>query len=179
MLANATTGQAPDLVTTWAAFSGVLTQATIDTADWKKTEGATKKKVPGPRSVNVFNIDAFQGAVAKAPPTPIQHAVFQLTDVKVICQPTPDGYEAPVDPSNFLLPWATGGRGKKRKRTRYDGDDALMAAMLPLRTTTTRKRKRMATSAARSRHRTEKSVSRVLWPLEARVHISGFPRFDG
>ena len=64
MLEKTTGGLAPDLTTTWAAFSGVLTQAKIDTADWKKTEGATtKKKVPGPRSVNVFNIDAFQGAV--------------------------------------------------------------------------------------------------------------------
>ena len=125
MLEKATGGLSPDLTTTWAAFSGVLTQATIDTADWKKTEGATKKKVPGPRSVNVFNIDAFQGAVAKAPPTPIQHAVFQLTDVKVICQPTPDGYEAPVDHSNFLIPWAAAA-GKKRKRVRdiYGDDDS-------------------------------------------------------
>ena len=76
----------------------MLTQATIDVADWTKGEGVTKKKVRGPRSVNVFNIDAFQGPEAPVPPTPIQHAVFQLTDVKVICQPTPDGYEAPVDP---------------------------------------------------------------------------------
>ena len=121
MLANATTGQAPDLVTTWAAFSGVLTQATIDAADW----GATKKKVPGPRSVSVFNINAFQGAEATAPPTPIQHAVLQLTDAKVSAQPTPVGYEPPVYHANFLMTWATGASaaaGKKRKRKR-DGDD--------------------------------------------------------
>ena len=68
MLEKATDGQAPDLTTTWAAFSGVLTQATIDAADWKKGEGATKKKVRGPRSVNVFNIDAFQGAVGDGAP---------------------------------------------------------------------------------------------------------------
>ena len=97
MLEKATDGQAPDLTTTWAAFSGVLTQATIDVADWKKGEGATKKKVRGPRSVNVFDIDAFQGARATAPPTPIQHAVFQLTEAKVNAQPTPDGYEPPAD----------------------------------------------------------------------------------
>ena len=84
--------------------------------DWKKDEGVTKKKVRGPRSVDVFNITAFQGPEAPVPPTtPIQQAVFQLTDAKVICQPTPGGYEAPVDPSDFLLPWATGARGKKRK----------------------------------------------------------------
>ena len=44
MLKKATDGLAPNLTTTWAAFSGVLTQATIDTADWKKTEGATKNR---------------------------------------------------------------------------------------------------------------------------------------
>ena len=76
-----------------------------------------------PRS-HGFNITAFEGPEAPVLPTPIQNAVFQLTDVKVICQPTPDGYEAPVDPSNFLLPWATGTRDKKRKRARdIYGDD--------------------------------------------------------
>ena len=61
-----------------------------------------------------------------APPTPIQHTVHQLTDVKGIVQPTPDGYEAPVDHANFLVPWATAA-GKKRKRNR-DGDDDSDAA---------------------------------------------------
>ena len=80
------------------------------------------------RSVNVFDIDAFQGASATAPPTPIQHAVFQLTDAKVNAQPTPDGYEAPADQSNLLIPWATAAAtaaGKKRKRkgdTDFDDD---------------------------------------------------------
>ena len=82
----------------------MLTQATIDTADWKKTEDATKKKVRGPRSVNVFNITAFQVADTAAPPTPIQHAVFQLTEAKVNAQPTPVGYDPPADQSNLLVP---------------------------------------------------------------------------
>ena len=79
MLEKATGGLAPDLTTTWAAFSGVLTQATIDVADWKKGESATKKKVRGPRSVNAFNIGAFQGPEgaeeAPVPPTPIARGV--------------------------------------------------------------------------------------------------------
>ena len=52
--------------------------------------------------------------------------VHQLADAKINAQPTPDGYEAPVDPSNFLLPWATGASaaaGKKRKRA-YGDDDS-------------------------------------------------------
>ena len=75
----------------------------------------TEKKVPGQRSVTVFNINPFQGPEEPVPPTPIQLTVFQLTDAKVICQPTLGGYEAPVDPSNFLLPWATGHGGPRQE----------------------------------------------------------------
>ena len=166
MLEKATDGLAPDLTTTWAAFSGVLTQATIDAADWKKGEGATKKKVRGPRSVNVFNITAFQGAEAAAPPTPIQHAVFQLTDAKVNAQPTPDGYEAPVDHSNFLIPWAT---AAARRPARSASARATCTAMMTAMRATTRKRKRTTTTTrARRRYRAEKSVSReLLWPLDS------------
>ena len=62
------------------------------------------------------------------PPTPTQHAVFQLTEAKVNAQPTPDGYEPPAE-SNLLIPWATAAgtaAGKKRKRTRdiYGDDDS-------------------------------------------------------
>ena len=82
--------------------------------------------------MNVFNINAFQGAEATAPPTPIQHTVLQLTDAKASAQPTPDGYEPPVDHANFLVPWATGASaaaGKKRKRAfGDDGNDAASSA---------------------------------------------------
>ena len=104
----------------WAAFSGVLTSETIEAAEW----GSAVKKKPGPRSVNVFDIGAFQGASTAAPPTPKQHAVFQLTEAKVNAQPTPVDYEPPAA-SNILIPWATAAGGKKRKRARDtdDGDD--------------------------------------------------------
>ena len=96
----------------------MLTSDTIAAVEW----GFATKKKPGPRSVNVFDIGAFQGASATAPPTPVQHAVFQLTEAKVNAQPTPDGYEPPAE-SNVLIPWATAA-GKKRKRARdMDGDD--------------------------------------------------------
>ena len=124
MLSKAMEGKPPDMDATWSAFSGVLTTEQLVNAEW----GEVKKKAPGSRSKGAFNITAFQVAESAAPPAPIQHTVLQLTDVKVIVQPTPDGYAAPVDPSNFLLPWATGGRGKTRKRTRYDGDDDSDAA---------------------------------------------------
>ena len=81
----------------------------------------------GRHSGNVFNIGAFQGASAAAPPTPVQHAVFQLTEAKVNAQPTPDGYEPPAE-SNILITWTTAAAtaaGKKRKRTGdmdFDGD---------------------------------------------------------
>ena len=87
-----------------------------------------KKKLPGSRSKVAFNITAFQVAESAAPPTPIQHTVHQLTDAKVIVQPTPDGYEAPFNHADSLVPWATAARGKKRKRMRDDGDDDSDAA---------------------------------------------------
>ena len=57
MLHKAAEGEAPDLGTTWAAFSGVLTSETIDAADWS----AAKKKVPGTHSKNAFDITEFLG----------------------------------------------------------------------------------------------------------------------
>ena len=123
MLAKATQDKPVDMDAAWAAFSGVLTSETIKAAEW----GSVVEKKPGPRSVNVFDIGAFQGASATAPPTPVQHAVFQLTEAKVNAQPTPDGYEPPAE-SNVLIPWATAAAtaaGKKRKRTGdtdFDGD---------------------------------------------------------
>ena len=107
------------------SLSGVLTAEQLENAEW----GELRAKVPGSRSKKVFDVDAFQVADTAAPPTPIQHTVYQLTNAKVIVQPTPDGYAAPVDPSNFLVPWATAAgtaAGKKRKRTRdiYGDDDS-------------------------------------------------------
>jgi hypothetical protein len=120
MLAKATQDKPVDMDAAWAAFSGVLTSETIDAADWG--DGIPKKKL-GPRSVNVFNIDAFQGAsaAAAAPPTPIQHAVYQLNDVKVNGHPTPDGYEVPVGHAQMLLKWTTA-TGKRKRGGDSDSD---------------------------------------------------------
>ena len=67
MLAKATEGLAPDLNTTWAAFSGVLTFETLEAAEW----GTANKKVPGSRSKNAFDITEFQGHESSSPPTPM------------------------------------------------------------------------------------------------------------
>ena len=93
MLHKAADGEAPDLGTTWAAFSGVLTSETIDAADWS----AAKRKVPETHSKNTFDITElrFLGQESPSPPTPMQHVVYQLTDTKVHGQPTPQDYEAP------------------------------------------------------------------------------------
>jgi len=129
MLTKATEGLTPDLDTTWSTFSGVLTSEQLDAARW----GESRKKVVGSRSINVFDVNAFQGKETTAPPTPIQHTVYQLTDGKVDAQPTPDGYKAPVHHAKLLIPsgmprWATAA-GKNRKRMRDDdGDDDSDAA---------------------------------------------------
>ena len=103
----------------------MLTSEQLDAARW----GESRKKVVGSRSINVFNVNAFQGAETTAPPTPIQHTVYQLTDGKVNAQPTPEGYTAPVPQPKLLIPWAMAA-GKKRKRTPDDdgGDDDSDAA---------------------------------------------------
>ena len=59
-----------------------------------------------------------------------------------------------------------GPRGPAARSASARATTAMMTAMLPLRTTTTRKRKRRTTTTTHSRCRTEKSVSRELWPLE-------------
>ena len=120
MLAKATQDKPVDMDAAWAAFSGVLTSETIKAATW----GSATEKVRGPRSVNVFDIDAFQGASATAPPTPIQHAVFQLTEAKVNAQPTPDGYEPPaaIEPPH---PVGHGGRHGGRQEAQAHGRHGL------------------------------------------------------
>ena len=93
-------------------------------SDW----GLTRKKVPGSRSKNVFNVAGFQGHESPPPPTPMQNTVHQLTDAKVLAQPTPDGYQPLVLPGTLLLPWAMGASaaGKKRKRGDDDESDACL-----------------------------------------------------
>ena len=113
MLAKATQGNPVDMDAAWAAFSGLLTSEMIEDAEW----GSVVKKKLGRHSSNVFNIDAFQGESAAAPPTPVQHAVYQLTEAKVNAHPVPDGYEAPAD-ANAIIPWASAAAtaaSKKRK----------------------------------------------------------------
>ena len=100
----------------------MLTTEQLENAEWSEV----KKKVPGSRSKKVFDVGAFRGTESSsAPPTPIQHTVHQLTDAKANAQTTPDGHEAAVLLSNFLLPWATGASAaaaKKRKRVDRDDD---------------------------------------------------------
>ena len=80
---------------------------------------------------NAFDIAGFQGHESPSPPTLMQHTVHQqLTDAKVLAQPTPDGYRALVPPSAVLMPWTMGASaaGKKRKREDEDEDDDSDAA---------------------------------------------------
>ena len=154
MLHKAADGEAPDLGTTWAAFSGVLTSETIDSADW----GTTKKKAPGSYSNNVFDITETVGKEPSSPPTPMQHVVHQFTDAKVHGQPALQDHEAPDPVEPQPVQWATGS-GKRASAS------ATTAATRTPRTTP-RTRTRTTATRARARYRTEKSVSRELWPLE-------------
>ena len=117
LLAKASQDKPVDMDAACAAFSGVLTTETIEAAGW----GSATVKVRGPRSISVFNIDAFESASAAAPPTPVQHAVYQLTEAKVNAQPVPDGYEAPAD-ANAIIPWASAAATAASKKRKRDGD---------------------------------------------------------
>ena len=79
MLAKATQGEPPDMDAAWSAFSGLLSKEQLEHARWRDVD---TKKLPGSRSKDVFNTNAFQVADTAAPPTPIQHTVHQLTDAK-------------------------------------------------------------------------------------------------
>ena len=93
-------------------------------SDW----GLTRKKVPGSRSKNVFNVAGFQGHESPPPPTPMQNTVHQLTDAKVLAQPTPDGYQPPVLPGTLLLPWAMGASAAGKKRSAVTTMKAMLAS---------------------------------------------------
>ena len=130
ILAKATEGKAPALDTTWVAFSGVLTSETLEAAEW----GDTKKKVPGSRSKNAFDIAGFQGR-HESPSSPMQQTMHQLTDAKILAQPTPDGYQALVLPTAVLLQWATGASAAgKRKRDDSGDDDSSFGKVMANRT---------------------------------------------
>ena len=80
---------------------------------------------PLTHSKNAFDITEFVGRETTSLPTPMQHAVYQLTDAKAHAQPTPGGHQAPVVPAPLLLQWATGASAADKKRKRDDsGDDA-------------------------------------------------------
>ena len=154
------------LGTTWAAFSGVLTSETIDAADWT----VTKKKVPGTHSKNVFDITEILDLDQElpSPPTPMQHVVYQLTDAKVHAQLTSEGYQAPVLPAPLLLPWP-------RARLRCTSASATPTTTTTRRTPTPRTRTRTMVSRARTRYRSDKSVSRELWPLQPPSYAPATP----
>ena len=64
ILAKATEGKAPDMDAAWSAFSGLLSTELLEHAQW----GDIKKKVPGGRSKDVFNVAACKGAESAPPP---------------------------------------------------------------------------------------------------------------
>ena len=118
MLHNVANGQAPDLVMTWSAFSGLLDPQTIDATDW----GERTKHPASKHSKSAFDITEFVGQEPTSPLTPMQHVVYQLTDAKVYAQPTPEGYQPPALPGPLLLPAV-----HKRKRDPDDDEHSTYA----------------------------------------------------
>ena len=96
-----------------------------------------------------------------APPTPMQHAVYQLTDTKVHAEPTPKDYEPPDPVEPQPVQWA--------------GPRARASASATIHPTTAATRTRTRAMATRTRYRTEKSVTRELWPLEPPSYVPPTP----
>ena len=79
MLEHAASDKAPDHIACWTAFSGLLDDGAIDSADW-----AGKKKKQPASSHSVYDIamfDKFTGSATMHSPAP--HVAYQLTATKV------------------------------------------------------------------------------------------------
>ena len=119
MLDHIAANEAIDKTTSWTAFSGLLDNAKIKSADWVK-----KEKQPSASSAAIYNIDEFNTFTASVTMnSPAPNVAYHLTIAKVKASEIPIDYEplGPVEP----IKAAFKGKGKapaKRKRSDI-GDD--------------------------------------------------------
>ena len=119
MLEHAASDKAPDNTACWTAFSGLLDDDAINSADW-----AGKKKKPSASSHSVYDIamfDEFTGSATMHSPAP--HVAYQLTAAKVKASELLIEYE----PLGAVKPISAAFKGKgkapaKRKHGEIDED---------------------------------------------------------
>ena len=121
MLDHIAADEAIDKTSRWTAFSGLLDDGAIDSADW-----ASKKKKPSASSAAVYDITEFgkfTGSAAMQSPAP--NVAYQLTAAKVKAPELLIGYEPLVGPVTPMISAAFKGKGKapaKRKHGEIDKD---------------------------------------------------------
>ena len=121
MLPHVAANKAPDHIACWAAFSGLLYDDAIDSADW-----ANKKMKPSASSAAVYDIaefGKFAGSATMNSPAPnIPH---NLTVAKAKASELPADYEPldPVEPIKVTYKGKGKGPAKKRKRGDIDDDE--------------------------------------------------------
>ena len=110
-----------DHIACWTAFSGLLDDDAIGSADW-----AAKKKKPPASSAAVYDIamfDEFTGSATMNSPAP--NVAYQLTAAKAKAPALPADYEPldPVDPIKVTFKGKGKGPVISKKRKRDDGGD--------------------------------------------------------
>ena len=120
MLEYAASDQAPDKTSCWTAFSGLLDDDIINSADW----GDRRPKNPPASSHSVYDIaefDKFTGS-ATILHSPAPHVAYQLTAAKAKASELLVDYEALGDVKPISVAFT--GKGKApAKRKRADSDD--------------------------------------------------------
>ena len=119
MLDHIAADEAIDKTSCWTAFSGLLDDAKIKSADW----GERRKRQASASSAAVYNIDEFNtstGSVTMNSPAP--NVPYNLTVAKVKASERPADYEAlePVEPAKAKF---SKGKGAAKKRARDDDGD--------------------------------------------------------
>ena len=121
MLPHAVHERAPDHISCWASFSGLLDDKQIE-------EAFGKKKSKSASSAAVYNISEFDNFAGPASNSPAPNVPYNLTVAKVKASDTPADYEPlePVVPIKVTF-HSIKGKGpahqKKRKRAASDEDD--------------------------------------------------------
>ena len=118
ILPHVASDKAPDHIAFWAAFSGLLDDGAIGSADW-----AGKKKKPSASSAAVYGIaefDKFTGSAVMQSPAP--NVAYHLAAAKVKAPELPIDYEplGPVEPTKAAFK----GKGPaKRKHGEIEIDE--------------------------------------------------------
>ena len=122
MLDHIAADEAPDKISCWTAFSGLLDEDVINKADW----GDRKVKNPSASSAAIYNIDQFNQSTGSATMnSPAPNVAYNLTVAKVKASERPADYEPldPVDPIKVTFKGKGKGPANAKKRKRDDDDD--------------------------------------------------------